>query len=63
LFVSIVSSSIDKKLIVQYRPDFIQLYIDRSGEAQDLVVMTADMKEFWNDLESFYHGTDWERCK
>ena len=41
-------------------PDYVK---DRSGEVQDLIVMTADMKEFWNDLESFYHGTDWERCK
>jgi len=41
-------------------PDYVK---DRSGEVQDLIVMTADMKEFWNDLESFYHGADWERCK
>jgi len=41
-------------------PDYVK---DRSGEVQDLIIMSADMKEFWNDLESFYHGTDWERCK
>jgi L-amino acid N-acyltransferase YncA len=41
-------------------PDYVK---DRSGEIQDMVVMTADMKEFWNELESFYHSTDWQRCK
>jgi L-amino acid N-acyltransferase YncA len=41
-------------------PDYVK---DRSGEVQDLIVMAADMKEFWNELESFYHGTDWQRCK
>ena len=41
-------------------PDYVT---DRSGQPQDLVIMTADMKEFWNELESFYHATDWQRCQ
>lgn len=41
-------------------PDYVT---DRSGQAQDLVIMTADMQEFWNELESYYHATDWQRCQ
>lgn len=41
-------------------PDYVT---DRSGQTQDLVIMTADMKEFWNELESYYHATDWQRCQ
>jgi RimJ/RimL family protein N-acetyltransferase len=41
-------------------PDYVK---DHNGQMQDLIIMTADMKEFWNDLESFYHGTDWQRCQ
>lgn len=41
-------------------PDYV---VDQSGAHQDLVIMTADMKEFWNELESFYHATDWQRCQ
>lgn len=41
-------------------PDYVT---DRTGQAQDLVVMAADMNEFWNELESYYHATDWQRCQ
>jgi L-amino acid N-acyltransferase YncA len=41
-------------------PDYVT---DRTGQTQDLVVMTADMNEFWNELESYYHATDWQRCQ
>lgn len=41
-------------------PDYV---LDREGKPQDLVIMTADMKELWDELESFYHATDWQRCK
>ena len=41
-------------------PDYVQ---DQSGEKQDLIVMTCDIKELWNELEHFYSDSDWQRCR
>ncbi|MBN2198352.1 MAG: GNAT family N-acetyltransferase [Candidatus Aminicenantes bacterium] len=41
-------------------PDYV---LDRTGAAQDLVIMTADIQEFWKEIESFYRATDWQRCQ
>ena len=27
----------------------------------DMVIMTADMRDFWNELEHFYSDSDWRR--
>jgi L-amino acid N-acyltransferase YncA len=36
---------------------------DQEQRVQDLVIMTCDMKDFWKELESLYHSTDWKRCR
>ncbi len=41
-------------------PDYVQ---DQSGEKQDLIVMTNNIKELWNELEHFYSDSDWQRCR
>lgn len=41
-------------------PDYVQ---DQDKQSQDLIIMTCDMKEFWKELESLYHSTDWKRCR
>ena len=41
-------------------PDYVQ---DQSGETQDLIIMTCDIKELWNELEHFYSDSDWQRCR
>ena len=41
-------------------PKYVQ---DQNEIAQDLVIMTCDMKDFWRELESLYHSTDWKRCR
>ena len=39
-------------------PDYVR---DQMGKTHDMVIMTADMKSFWNELEHFYAGADWRR--
>jgi len=39
-------------------PDYVR---DQKGKTHDMVIMTADMKNFWNELEHFYSGADWRR--
>ncbi|MFC2165981.1 GNAT family N-acetyltransferase [Acidobacteriota bacterium] len=39
-------------------PDYVR---DQKGKTHDMVIMTADMKSFWNELEHFYSGADWRR--
>jgi L-amino acid N-acyltransferase YncA len=39
-------------------PDYVR---DQMGKTHDMVIMTADMKSFWNELEHFYSGADWRR--
>jgi len=41
-------------------PDNVE---DRSGEKQDLIIMTCNIKDLWNDLEHFYSDSDWQRCR
>ena len=41
-------------------PDYVE---DRSGEKQDLIIMTCNIKDLWNDLEHFYSDSDWQRCR
>jgi RimJ/RimL family protein N-acetyltransferase len=41
-------------------PGYVQ---DQDENAQDLVIMTCDMTDFWRELESLYHSTDWKRCR
>jgi L-amino acid N-acyltransferase YncA len=39
-------------------PDYIR---DLTGATQDMVIMTCNMKEFWEELEHFYMDSDWRR--
>jgi hypothetical protein len=39
-------------------PDYVR---DQKGKTHDMVIMTADMKNFWNELEHFYSAADWRR--
>lgn len=41
-------------------PDYV---MDQEHKTQDLVIMTCNMKDFWKELESFYHDSDWKRCR
>jgi len=41
-------------------PDYVE---DRAGEKQDLIVMTCNIKDLWNELEHFYSDSDWQRCR
>lgn len=39
-------------------PDYVR---DQKGKTHDMVIMTADMKSFWKELEHFYAHADWRR--
>jgi L-amino acid N-acyltransferase YncA len=39
-------------------PDYVR---DQKGKTHDMVIMTANMKDFWNELEHFYSDADWRR--
>jgi RimJ/RimL family protein N-acetyltransferase len=39
-------------------PDYVR---DIKGKTQDMVIMTSDMKHFWNELEHLYKDSDWQR--
>ena len=41
-------------------PDYVQ---DQSGKIRDLIVMTCNIRELWNELEHFYSDSDWQRCR
>jgi len=41
-------------------PDYVE---DRSGDKQDLIIMTCNIKDLWNELEHFYSDSDWQRCR
>jgi L-amino acid N-acyltransferase YncA len=41
-------------------PDYVE---DRSGKKQDLIIMTCNIKDLWNELEHFYSDSDWQRCR
>jgi len=39
-------------------PDYVR---DQKGKTHDMVIMTANMRDFWNELEHFYSDSDWRR--
>jgi L-phenylalanine/L-methionine N-acetyltransferase len=41
-------------------PDFVK---DQEGKKQDLIVMTVNLKELWEELEESYSDSDWRRCR
>ncbi len=41
-------------------PDYVR---DQAGEKQNLIIMTCNIKDLWNELEHFYSGSDWQRCR
>ena len=41
-------------------PNYVR---DRTGKTQDMVIMTCDMKDLWEELEHFYSDSDWQRCR
>ncbi|NOR54015.1 MAG: GNAT family N-acetyltransferase [Candidatus Aminicenantes bacterium] len=41
-------------------PDYVR---DLAGEKQNLIIMTCNIKDLWNELEHFYSGSDWQRCR
>lgn len=41
-------------------PNYVR---DRAGKIQDMVIMTCDMKDLWEELEHFYSDSDWQRCR
>jgi len=41
-------------------PDYV---FDQVGRSQDLLIMTCDMNNFWNELEHVYKESDWRRCR
>lgn len=43
-----------------FLPDYVQ---DQDNKDQDLVIMTCDTRDLWNELEFFYKNSDWMRCR
>ncbi len=41
-------------------PDYVR---DLDGEKQNLIIMTCNIKDLWNELEHFYSSSDWQRCR
>lgn len=41
-------------------PDYVK---DISGETQDLIIMTCNLKDLWKEIEHIYSDSDWERCR
>jgi L-amino acid N-acyltransferase YncA len=41
-------------------PDYVR---DLSGKTQDLLIMMCDLRDMWKELDDFYTGSDWERCR
>jgi ribosomal protein S18 acetylase RimI-like enzyme len=41
-------------------PDYV---VDGVGKKQDLIVMTCNIKDLWEELEHFYSDSDWQRCR
>jgi RimJ/RimL family protein N-acetyltransferase len=41
-------------------PDYIR---DMSGEPQDLVIMTCNIKDLWREIDHYYTDSDWQRCQ
>ena len=36
---------------------------DQAGEKQNLIIMTCNIKDLWDELEHFYGDSDWQRCR
>jgi len=41
-------------------PDYVK---DITGETQDLIIMTCNLKDLWKEIEHIYSDSDWERCR
>ena len=41
-------------------PDFVK---DIRGSAQDLLIMTCDVKDLWRELDRTFSESDWQRCR
>ncbi|MCD6516193.1 MAG: N-acetyltransferase [Candidatus Aminicenantes bacterium] len=41
-------------------PDYVK---DQEGKKQDLIIMTVNLKELWEELEQSYSDSDWRRCR
>lgn len=41
-------------------PDYVK---DLTGETQDLVIMSCDLKDLIQEIEDIYSNSDWERCR
>ncbi len=41
-------------------PDYVR---DQAGEKQNLIIMTCNIKDLWDELEHFYDDSDWQRCR
>lgn len=41
-------------------PDYVH---DQDDKEQDLVIMTCDIKDLWQELESIYKDSDMRRCR
>lgn len=41
-------------------PDYVR---DLSGKTQDLIIMICKLGDMWEELDQFYSGSDWERCR
>jgi len=41
-------------------PDYVR---DLDGEKQNLIIMTCNIKDLWNELEHFYSDSDFQRCR
>ncbi len=43
-----------------YIADYVR---DQAGEKQNLIIMTCNIKDLWNELEHFYSDSDFQRCR
>ncbi|MFQ6069744.1 MAG: GNAT family N-acetyltransferase [Candidatus Aminicenantales bacterium] len=41
-------------------PDYVR---DQTGESQDLIIMTCNIKHLWEELDHLYSNSDWQRCR
>jgi RimJ/RimL family protein N-acetyltransferase len=52
-----------KKLGFQEKSLIPKYVRDQDQQEQDQIILTCDMKDFWRELETLYHSTDWKRCR
>ena len=41
-------------------PDYVR---DMSGKPQDLIIMICNLQDLWEEVDSFYGDSDWQRCR